>query len=100
MDSYAELSYMESSLQLLQIKEDIEGLYRERQAIDMKLQKKLREQAELTEKNLRFIKIVKKTTNGSDYYSPKKRGVNPPTPKKGNCTKLCSFKTNDKVCDC
>ena len=72
MESYAELSYMETSLQLLQIKEDIEGLYKERQVIDQKLQIKLREQAELTEKNLRFIKIVKKSTSGSDHYSPKK----------------------------
>ena len=45
----------------------------------------MREQAELTEKNLRFIKIVKENyASSSDYYSPKKRGVNPPTPNKGS----------------
>ena len=82
MESYAELSYMETSLQLLQIKVEIEGLHKEKAVIEKLIQKKLREQSELIQKNLRFIKIVNKTSGGSDHYSPKKCGVNPPTPQK------------------
>ena len=84
MESYAELSYMETSLQLLQIKDEIEGLHKQKEVIENLIKKKLREQSELMQKNLRFIKIVKKASGGSEHYSPKKRGISPPTPKKSD----------------
>ena len=81
MESYYELSYMESSVQLLNLRDKIRGLQKEKQEIDQKLQAKLKEELELSAKNLRMLKIVNQKV-GADKYSPKKHGVGPPTSKK------------------
>ena len=44
-ESYAELSFMETSLQLLQIKDDLERMYTEKAVIEKKIDQKLHEQA-------------------------------------------------------
>ena len=80
MESYYELSYMESSVQLLNLHDEIRGLQKEKQEIDQKLQAKLKEELELSAKNLCMLKIVNKKM-GADKYSPKKHGVGPLTPK-------------------
>ena len=59
MESYAELSFMETSLQLLQIKDNIERLHIEKAVIEKKIDQKLHEKARLVDRNLRFIRIVK-----------------------------------------
>ena len=84
MDSYAELRYMETSCQLLQIREEISSLTKQKEAIERKIKEKQYEEADLCKINLRFIKIVQKT-KGSDNYSPEKWGVKPGTPSKGKC---------------
>ena len=81
MESYYELSYMESSVQLLNLRDEIRGLQKEKQEMDQKLQAKIKEELELSAKNLRMLKIVNQKM-GADKYSPKKHGVGPPTPKK------------------
>ena len=40
MESYAELAYMETSLQLLQIKDEIEGLHKQKEVIENLIEKK------------------------------------------------------------
>ena len=59
IESYAELSFMETSLQLLQIKDDIERLHTEKAVIEKKIDQKLHEEVKLVDRNLRFIRIVK-----------------------------------------
>ena len=84
MDSYAELWYMETSCQLLQICEEISSLTKQKEAIERKIKEKQYEEADLCKINLHFIKIVQKT-KGSDNYSPEKWGVKPHTPSKEKC---------------
>ena len=72
---------MESSVQLLNLHDEIRGLQKEKQEIDQKLQAKLKEELELSAKNLHMLRIVNKKID-TDKYSPKKHGVGPPTPKK------------------
>ena len=49
----------------------------------MKIDAKLQEEAELSMRSSCFLKIISRT-KGKDHYSPQKRDVFPPTPKK-NC---------------
>ena len=72
MESYAELSFMETSLQLLQIKDDIERLHTAKAVIEKKFDQKLHEQVRLVDRNLRFIRIIKWTKGGAEHYWPKK----------------------------
>ena len=75
---------METSCQLLQIREEISSLTKQKEAIERKIKEKQYEEADLCKINLPFIKNVQKT-KGSDNYSPEKRGVKPGTPSKGKC---------------
>ena len=75
---------METSCQLLQIREEISSLTKQKEAMREKIKEKQYEEADLCKINLRFIKIVQKT-KGSDNYSPEKQGVKPSTPSKGKC---------------
>ena len=72
---YHELSYMKASLELVDVKEEIEHLLKEKYALDQKLQRKSKEQNELTEKCMRHITVLKRKGMTSDFYCPKKRGV-------------------------
>ena len=84
MDSYAELWYMETSCQLLQICEEISSLTKQKEAIERKIKEKQYEEADLYKINLHFIKIVQKTKGGDNYF-PEKWGVKPGTPSKDKC---------------
>ena len=66
---------MKASLELVDVKEEIEHLLKEKNALDQKLETKSREQNELTEKCMRHIKVLKRKCMTSDFYCPKKRGV-------------------------
>ena len=72
---FHELSYMQSSLNLLQTKDEIEQLLRERHMVDKKLEAKTREQNDLTEKCMRHIRVLRKKGMTGDFYSPKKHGI-------------------------
>ena len=72
---YHELSYMKASLELVDVKEEIEHLLKEKYVLDQKLERKSREQNELTEKCMRHIRVLKRKGMTSDFYCPKKRGV-------------------------
>ena len=72
---YHELSYMKASLELLDVKEEIEHLLKEKNVLDQKLERKSREQNELTEKCMRHIRVLKRKGMTGDFYCPKKRGV-------------------------
>ena len=72
---YHELSYMKASLELVDVKEEIEHLLKEKNALDQKLERKSREQNELTEKCMRHIRVLKRKGMTGDFYCPKKRGV-------------------------
>ena len=82
---YHELSYMKASLELVDVKEEIEHLLKEKHALDQKLERKSREQNELTEKCMRHIRVLKRKGMTSDFYCPKKAGCN------GNPNKNRSF---------
>ena len=73
---YHELSYMKASLELVDVKEEIDHLLKEKHALDQKLETKSREQNELTEKCMRHIKVLKRKGMTSDFYCPKKTGCN------------------------
>ena len=85
MESFYELSYMESSVQLLNLREEIKKLQTEKEQIEQNIRLKQKQEAELSVKNLRWLRIVNQKM-GAEKYSPKKRGIHPPTPKK--CTPL------------
>ena len=72
---YHELSYMKASLELVDVKEEIEHLLKEKNALDQKLERKSREQNELTKKCMRHIRVLKRKGMTGDFYCPKKRGV-------------------------
>ena len=72
---YHELSYMKVSLELVEVKEEIEHLMKEKYALDQKLERKSREQNELTEKCMRHIRVLKRKGMTGDFYCPKKWGV-------------------------
>ena len=72
---YHELSYMKASLELVDVKEEIDHLLKEKNALDQKLERKSREQNELTEKGMRHIKVLKRKGMTSNFYCPKKWGV-------------------------
>ena len=64
---------METSCQLLQIREEITSLTKEKEAIERRIKEKQYEEADLCKINLCFIKIIQKT-KGADNYSPEKGG--------------------------
>ena len=72
---YHELSYMKASLELVDVKEEIEHLLKEKNALDQKLERKSREQNELTKKCMRHIRVLKRKGMTGDFYCPKKQGV-------------------------
>ena len=72
---YHELSYMKASLELVDVKQEIEHLLKEKYALDQKLERKSKEQNELTTKCMRHIRVLKRKGMTSDFYCPKKRGV-------------------------
>ena len=87
MDSYHELVYMETSLQILNLGDEIRSLQRKRDDIQRTIDEKLKKQAELRAKKDRFLRIIN-ITKGSGHYSPEKRGVHHPTPKKVQGTQV------------
>ena len=84
MESYYELSYMETSVQIYNLREEIKILQREKDCIEQKIALKMKQDAELSAKNLRWMRIIKQKmgSEGPEKYSPKKRGICPPTPNK------------------
>ena len=72
---YHELSYMKTSFEHTQVKEDIENLLRKRHIIDQKLESKTREQNELYEKCMRHMRVLRKKGMTGDFYCPKKKGI-------------------------
>ena len=60
MDSFYELSYMEPSVQLLNLHDEIKGLQKEKGDIEQKIQLKQKEEAELSAKNIHWLKIINK----------------------------------------
>ena len=72
---FHELTYMKASLELMDVKEEIDHLIRERHVLDQKIEAKNREQNELTEKCMRHITVLKRKGMMGDFYCPKKRGV-------------------------
>ena len=81
MDSYHELAFMDTSIKLLKVREELTQLQVQKKKLQMKIDAKLQEEAELSMRSSRFLKIIS-CTKGKDHYSPQKRGVFPPTPKK------------------
>ena len=81
MDNFYELSYMESSIQLLKLQEEIRGLKKEKEQLEQQIELKEKKETELSEKNLHWLKIVNEKM-GVDKYSPQKRGLQHPSPKK------------------
>ena len=66
---------MKALLELMDVKEEIDHLIRERHVLDQKIEAKNREQNELTEKCMRHIRVLKRKGMTGDFYCPKKRGV-------------------------
>ena len=97
--SFHELTYMETSCQLLTLRHEITNLRVQRRQIELKLQGQMKEideklqqkskqEAQLSAKNLRFLRIIQRT-KGADNYSPKKHGIVPPKgtiPAGSSCT--------------
>ena len=81
MDSYHELAFMDTLIKLLKVREELTQLQVQKKKLQMKIDAKLQEEAELSMRSTRFLKIISHT-KGKDHYSPQKRGVFPPTPKK------------------
>ena len=79
MESFYELLYVESSVQLLNLHDEIKGLQKEKSDIEQKIQLKQKEEAELSAKNIHWLKIINQQM-GAKKYSPKKK-VYPPSPK-------------------
>ena len=79
---YHELAYMQASLELVDVKEEIENILKEKHLLDQRLEKKIREQNELTERCVRHIRVLKRKGMTGEYYCPKKRGIMA-TPTKG-----------------
>ena len=75
---------MESSVQLLNLREEIKILQREKNCIEEKISLKMKQENEFSAKNLRWLKIINQKVGpeGSEKYSPKKLGAFPSTPKK------------------
>ena len=69
---FHELSYMKASLELMEVKEEIDHLIRERHVLDQRLEVKNREQNELTEKSMRHIRVLKRKGMTGEFYCPKK----------------------------
>ena len=66
---------MKASLELVDVKEEIEHLLKEKHALDQKLETKSREQNKLTKKCMRHIRVLKRKGMTSNFYCPKKQGV-------------------------
>ena len=81
MDSYHELAFMDTLIKLLKVREELTQLQVQKKKLQMKIDAKVQEEAELSMRSSRFLKIISHT-KGKDHYSPQKRGVFPPTPKK------------------
>ena len=75
---------MESSVQLLNLREEIKILQREKNCIEEKISLKMKQENEFSAKNLRWLKIINQKVGpeGSEKYSPKKLGAFPSTPQK------------------
>ena len=80
---FHKLSYMQRSLELANVKEEIEGLLRDRHIIDKKLEEKTHEQNDLTEKCVHHLHVLWRKGMMADFYCPKKWGVTA-TPVKSN----------------
>ena len=80
---FHKLSYMQRSLELANVKEEIEGLLRDRHIIDKKLEEKMHEQNDLTDKCVHHLRVLQRKGMTADFYCPKKRGVTV-TPVKSN----------------
>ena len=80
MDSFYELLYMESSIQLLNLHEEISKMQKEREDLEKTIKIK-EEEVELATKNMCWLKIANQKM-GAKKYSPKKQGLFLPSPKK------------------
>ena len=81
MDSCHELAFMDTSIKLLKVREELTQLQVQKKKLQMKIDAKLQKEAGLSKRSTHFLKIISHT-KGKDHYSPQKRGVFPPTPKK------------------
>ena len=70
---------MDTLIKLLKVREELTQLQVQKKKLQMKIDAKLQEEAELSKRSTRFLKIISRT-KGKDHYSPQKRGVFPPTP--------------------
>ena len=66
---------MQRSLELANVKEEIEKLYRDRHFIDKKIEEKTHIENDLTEKCIRHLQVLRRKGATPDSYCPKKRGV-------------------------
>ena len=69
---FHKLNYMKSSLELLNVKEEIEGLLHDKHVLEKKIETKIWTQNELTEKCIRHIRVLRKKGMMGDFYCPKK----------------------------
>ena len=72
---FHELTYMQRSLELANVKEEIEKLHRDRHFIDKKIEEKTHLETDLTEKCIRHLQVLRRKGATPDSYCPKKRGV-------------------------
>ena len=92
MNSFHELTYMETSCMLLKLKDEIDALSKTKAHIQDELNKKIKDidhkiamkmelQAQISARNIRYLRVIEKT-KGSGYYSPKKHGISSTMPTK------------------
>ena len=72
---------MDTSIKLLKVREELTWLQVQKKKLQMKIDAKLPEEAELSMRSTPFLKIISRT-KVKDHYSPQKRGLFPPTTKK------------------
>ena len=75
------ISYMETSCELLKIQQEISCLQMNKQQIEQRIKDKKEQYEDIAARNLQYLKIIQ-WTKGVGHYSPNKCGVYPSTPKK------------------
>ena len=89
---------MQASLELVDVKEEIEKILKEKHLLDERLEKKIREQNELTERCVRHIRVLKRKGMTGKYYCPKKRGITA-TPTKQASSHAPNYFPSPRSCD-
>ena len=96
MNSFHELTYMETSCMLLKLKEEIDTLSKTKAHIQDEMNKKIKDidhkiamkmelLAQILARNICYLHVIEKT-KGSGYYSPQKCGISAITPTKAAST--------------